>query len=132
MGNVLKYIEILSIEQVEDKYYLQIALHTNEVTEVYWQIDEKTYENIYLQCEFNNNYRYRLSFKIIENSSINKLIGRITRTYLTNSSMIDFQTTKEFKEQIQLIRLHSQTKTLYQLEFIKQNIRQDSEVGGGL
>lgn len=124
MSNALKYIEILSIEQVEDKYYLQIALHANEVTKVYWQIDEVTYENLYLQCDFSGSYRYRLSFKIIENALINKLVGRITRTYLTNSSMIDFQTTKAFKEQLQLIRFHSQTNTLYQLPFIQHNLHE--------
>lgn len=122
MSNILKYIEILSIEQVEDKYYLQIALHSNQVTEVYWQIDEVTYENLYLQCDFNGSNRYRLSFKIIENPLINKLVGRITRTYLMDSSMIDFQTTKEFKSQLQLIKTHCQMNTLYQLSFIEENI----------
>ena len=118
MRSPLKYIEILSIEQVDDQYYLQIVLHSDKSETVHWRIDEITYENLYLHCDFDSNYKYRLSFKVSDNAFLNYTFGRITKTHLNSSTMIDFKTTTTFKEQLGLIKQAAVTDQINQLPFL--------------
>lgn len=118
MRSPLKYIELLSIEQVDDQYYLQIVLHSDISETVLWRIDEITYENLYLHCNFDSNYKYRLSFKVSDNSLLNYMVGRITKTHLNNSTMIDFKTTATFKEQLGLIRQAANNDQIDRLPFL--------------
>lgn len=116
----VKLIELLSIDQVQDKKFLHIVVYADKAFESYWEVDFETAENLQRLCEFNGNHKYRLSLKatLNDSSSNPKVTSQITKTYLNQSTRTDFFTTEAYRQQVELIRQNGNTAKLQQLPFL--------------
>ncbi|MER2105718.1 MAG: polysaccharide deacetylase family protein [Solibacillus sp.] len=116
----VKLIELLSIDQVQDKKFLHIVVYADKAFESYWEVDLETAENLQRLCEFNGNHKYRLSLKaaINDSSSNPKITSHITKTYLNQSARTDFFTTEAYRQQVELIRQNGSAARLQQLPFL--------------
>lgn len=116
----VKLIELLSIDQVQDKKFLHIVVYADKAFESYWEVDLETAENLQRLCEFNGHHKYRLSLKatINDSSSNPKITSHITKTYLNQSARTDFFTSEAYRQQVELIRQNGSAARLQQLPFL--------------
>lgn len=116
----VKLIELLSIDQVQDKKFLHIVVYADKAFESYWEVDLDTAENLQRICEFNGDHKYRLSLRATMNDSFSnpKITSHITKTYLNQSTRTDFFTTEAYRQQVELIRQNGSAAKLQQLSFL--------------
>lgn len=116
----VKLIELLSIDQVQDRKFLHIVVYADQAFESYWEVDLETAESLQRLCEFNGHHKYRLSLKAAksDSSSNPKITSHITKTYLNKSTRTDFFTTEAYRQQVELIRQNGSTAKLQKLPFL--------------
>lgn len=115
----VKLIELLSIDQVQDKKFLHIVVYANEAFERYWEVDLETATNLQRICEFTGTHKYRLSLRAVSDSSNNpQITSHITKTYLNKSTRTDFFATEAYRQQVELIRQSGSVAKIQQLPFL--------------
>ncbi|WIV12449.1 polysaccharide deacetylase family protein [Proteiniborus sp. MB09-C3] len=102
-----KLLELKSIENESDKYWLHIELYFYQDIEILWKIDEYTAENLKSAAQFDKKYKYRLSFNSFWDVTQNQHKSMLTRTYLDQSDSIYFPCSKDYIDNLAAIK-HSQ------------------------
>lgn len=98
VNKFVKVIELLAIENHDEKSYLRIKLSFEEEYELCWEIDRDTANNLKNICQFNGNHKYRLSLHITSETSNNYFKSVLTKTYLNTSQRIYFNCSVEYKK----------------------------------
>lgn len=116
--SVVRYIELLSVKQQNNTYYLHLIIHSNKATELYMEIDAFTAENLQAQCTFNEGYKYRLSLRALEDMFSNRIYSTVTKTQLTRSERMNFDTSPLYKKNILQIKNCGSLEQLLELPFL--------------
>lgn len=117
-----KLLELESIQNKLDKYYLHLRLSFEQDFDIYLEIDEYSAENLNSVMHFDGKYKYRLSF----NSSLDPIQKQyssiITRTYLEQSDRIHFLCSEDYANKLNSIKNCQHIDDMDKLVFISKNI----------
>lgn len=114
----VKLVELLSINQVQDKTFLHIVVYTDKMLEMFWEVDLETATNLQHICAFDGNHKYRLSLRTTKESNTPAITSQITKTYLNQSTRTDFFTTEHYRQQVELIKKNGSSHMIQQLPFL--------------
>lgn len=118
VNKFVKVIELLAIENHDEKSYLRIKLSFEEEYELCWEIDRDTANNLKNICQFNGNHKYRLSLHITSETSNNYFKSVLTKTYLNTSQRIYFNCSVEYKKNLEAIKNSNSMNDLDLLPFL--------------
>lgn len=120
--NFIRLLELLSIEQQDDRYYLNIIITIDQKINLLWEVDAKTALQLKDACEFDGKYRYRLSLRTKSDSSKDEFQSFITKTYLDKSNRVHFSCSIDYNKQIDLLKRCTTIDQLKNLPFLYEEI----------
>lgn len=122
-----KLLELVAIERKSDKCYLHIRFSFEQDIEIYWEIDDATAKNLSSATEFDNIYKYRLSFHSSWDELQKQHISLLTRTYREQSERIYFPCSESYINQLADIKSIQNINDIDTLAFISTNLQQEDE-----
>lgn len=117
-----KVMELVSIENDNEKSYLLIKLSFEQEVELFWEIDNDTAENLMTISEFDENHKYRLSLHTTYDKIKNQYLSLITRTYRNKSERISFACSVDFKTNLESIKNTKSINDLKRLLFLSMTL----------
>lgn len=117
-----KLLELKSIENESGKYCLNVKLSFEQNIDMLWEIDEYTAENIKIITKFDDKHKYRLSFNGSCDFSQNQYTSILTRTYRDQSESLCFLCSKEYIDNLTVIKHSQHISELYDPTFTFTNI----------
>lgn len=101
---ILKILELIGIENRDDKCYLKVIFTFEETIEILLEVDSETAGNLKRIVEFDGKSKYRLSFKSFYDNSANKYLGVIIKSFKDNSEIFYFQCSEEYISKLNVIK----------------------------
>lgn len=117
-----KLLELKSVQEVSNKFYLQIRLSFGEELDLYLEIDDFTANNINIAIKGDEKYKYRLSFNNSFDIIKEQYVAIVARTFLENSHRITFYCSKEFVDILDSIKNTQDISELDKLPFISRSL----------
>lgn len=114
----IKILELIGIEDIDNKYYLKINLTFEKTTEILLEVDEYTAIGIMNIVQFNNKNKYRLSFKDFYDDSKKQHLAAITKTFRDKSEILHFSCSKEYINKLYAIKNIEDINDLDKLSFV--------------
>lgn len=116
-----KLLELKSIENNSDKYFLQIRLSFEQDVEMLWEIDEYTAKNLKAITQFDGKYKYRLSFNNSWNEVQKQHISLLVPTYCEQSYPIYFSCSEDYINKLMAIKHCQNINDLGKIPFASEN-----------
>ena len=114
-----KVLELLSIEQDNDRWYLHTRIISfGQQIEVLWEVDEYTAHQLTVICDFSGNHKYRLSFKTAVDTSKSQMTSTLSKTYRDISNRLSFICSIEYQKQLEDIKNTLNEQDLLKLSFL--------------
>jgi len=120
--NYVKLLELVAIEQKNEKSYLRIKLTGDQEFYFLWEIDCETAGNFNNIFQVDGNHKYRLSLHTAFDASINQYISSFTKTYRDISDRIYFTCSVDYKNCLESIKNSQSSTDLFKLPFISMDL----------
>lgn len=114
----VKILELIGIENRNDKHYLRINFTFKESIEILLEIDGYTANNLEKIVQFNGRYKYRLSFKAYNDKSNKQQLAVITKTLRDKSEILYFLCSRDYINKLTSIKNIEDINDLDKLSFI--------------
>ncbi len=115
---IKKLMELREIKYLESEYFLDIRLSYVKDLNLLWKIDEYTADNLKSILETKGDFRYRISFLIPFDLNEGQSVGLLARTFRENSEEIYFACSKEYIENLKIMKSVRNLKNLDKKTFI--------------
>ncbi|AZV41211.1 polysaccharide deacetylase family protein [Peribacillus asahii] len=125
-----KRVELLAIQKESGQFFLHIRLLLDQEIELVWEVDETTANSLQARAKFETGAKYYLSFYHSWDALKKKKVSCITRTYLGKSNKKFFSCSKEYSQNLNLLKPIQQIKQLHALPFLSSphSLKQDKEI----
>lgn len=101
---LVKLLELVSIENENNKSYLRVKLSNDKKVEMLWEIDSYTANILSTLTTFNAQHKYRLSFHSKWDSTKNQYFSYMTKTYKEQSENIYFPCSEAYVNGLKAIK----------------------------
>ncbi|MFB4169093.1 polysaccharide deacetylase family protein [Virgibacillus sp. JSM 102003] len=122
-----KLIELVNIETDNDQSLLRINLSFEQDTEMVWQVDQYTAENLRSASAFDQQYKHRISFHSSFDPIRKCYVSFLTRTHRDQSDKVYFCCSEEFVKALYAIKHTQSTNDLVNLNFLSRNLAENDE-----
>lgn len=103
-----KLLELLGLEENSGHYFLHVRASFENNIELSWEIDEYTAKNLKTIANFDEKYKYRLSFDSYWDTKQEHYVSILAQTYLEQSEKIHFLCSQNYVNGLLSLK-HSQT-----------------------
>ncbi|WP_176481943.1 polysaccharide deacetylase family protein [Paucisalibacillus globulus] len=117
----LKILQLVGIKEYKENHYLQIHVLLDQVETLYWKVDQETADILQAVTDFTKGYYYRLTFQTYMEKSI------VTRTQLEESLNLEFTCSREYREQLAVLKQVESLVDMKQLDFISSELESEPE-----
>lgn len=114
----IKLLELIGIENRDDKLYFKVNFTFKEDIEMFLEIDDYTVENVRNRLQFNTVYKYRLSFKSFDDNINDQYVAVITKTFRDKSEKIYFNCSEDYINKLNAIKTIEDINELDKLSYI--------------
>lgn len=116
-----KLLELISIDSTSNQSFLRIRLISEQEFEFHWEIDYETAESLKAITELDDHHKYRLSFHSTWDSTKNKFISFLTKTYLDQSHKIYFSCSEAYVNGLQNLKNNDEVLQLQNFTILGNN-----------
>ncbi|RNB83400.1 polysaccharide deacetylase family protein [Brevibacillus fluminis] len=116
-----KVLELVAIENINEKSYLRIKLSSEQEIELFWEVDSDTAGNLMTIFQFDRNHKYRLSLHTTLDTIKKQYKSLLTRTYLDKSDRIYFTCSVNYKNALDSIKNTQSFNHLHKFPFLSSN-----------
>lgn len=108
----VKLLELHSVHRDSNQSYLRIKLISDQETELLWNIDDETAENLQAIIDSEGIYKYRLSFNSSWNPVQNQYESYLTKTYRDQSERIFFSCSEAYVSELNSLKNNESLKQI--------------------
>lgn len=122
-----KLLELKSIENKSNKYFLKVRLSFKQDIDMLWEVDESTAENLKSITRFDEKHKYRLSFNTSLDFVQNQHMGFLVPTYCEQSNYISFLCSEDYINKLMAIKYCQDIKDLDKIPFVFENYEEEKK-----
>lgn len=114
----VKLLELHSVYRDSNQSHLRIKLISDQETELIWNIDDATAENLQaiIDPDPEGIYKYRLSFNSSWNSAQNQYLSCLTKTYRDQSERIFFSCSEAYVSELNSLKNNEPLSQISQIQ----------------
>ncbi len=125
---IKKLMELREIKYLESDYFLDIRLSYQKEVDLLWRVDQYTAENLKSVLSTAGNFRYRISFLVPFDLNERQSVGLLARTFRDTSEEVYFACSREYIENLKLIKDAKNLKALDKKTFILGKIPENDQL----